>query len=95
MSEHAVLLEWDREPSLEFLFDAEDRLTEIIASPTGLGEVDGNDVGGGTATIYIYGPDCDALWAAIEATVRELDPAPARVTIRPGGPETPGRALVL
>ncbi len=45
--------------------------------------------------IYLYGPDCENLWSAIEPAVRGLQPTPAKVTIRPGGPDTPGRELIL
>lgn len=94
--EHAVLLEWeDGEPSLEFIFSVEDRLIEVIDSQPGLGEVDGNEVGSGSAMIYLYGPNSESLWSAIEPTVRGLEPTPTKVTIRPGGPDTPGRDLIL
>ncbi len=93
--EQAVLLEWeDGEPPLTFLFQAEDELSAIL-EPTGLGEVDGDDVGSGSATIYLYGADCEALWRAIESTVRGFNPSPTKVTIRPGGPDTPKRDVVL
>lgn len=94
--EHAVLLEWeDGEPPLDFILAVEDRLMEVVDSRPGIGEVDGNEVGSGTAMIYLYGPDCENLWSAIESTVRGLEPTPTRVTIRPGGPDTPGRDLTL
>ncbi|WP_441958639.1 hypothetical protein [Mycolicibacterium houstonense] len=54
--EHAVLLEWaDGQPPLEFIFAVEDRLKAVIDTQPGLGEVDGNEVGSGTAVIYLYG----------------------------------------
>lgn len=90
-----MLIEWDVEPSTDFLFEAEDHLSAVISGEPALGEVDGNDVGSGTATIYLYGSDCESLWKAIEPTVRAFNPAPATVTVRPGGPETLGRQFVL
>lgn len=46
--EHAVLLEWDDgEPALDFIFQVEDDLSQILESAPGLGEVDGNEVGTG------------------------------------------------
>lgn len=87
LREHAVLLEWDDvAPSREFIFDAEERLGEVIAARPELGELDGNEVGGGGASIYLYGPDCELLWTAIEPVVRGLDPAPTNVILRSGGP---------
>jgi hypothetical protein len=94
--EHAILLEWeDGELPLDFILAVEDRLMEVVNSRPGIGEVDGNEVGSGTAMIYLYGPNCESLWSAIEPTVRGLEPTPTRVTIRPGGPDTPGRDLTL
>ena len=94
--EHAVLLEWeDVEPRPETIANAEDRLAAAIASVPGVGEVDGNEVGAGGATIYLYGPDCERLWGAIETTVRALDLAPTKVLLRPGGPDVDGRELTL
>ncbi|WP_160110917.1 hypothetical protein [Mycolicibacterium houstonense] len=94
--EHAVLLEWaDGQPPLEFIFAVEDRLEAVIDTQPGLGEVDGNEVGSGTAVIYLYGPDCETLWGAIESVVRELSPTPTSVIIRPGGPDTPAREITL
>lgn len=94
--EHAVLLEWeDVEPLPESIAEAEDRLVAAIGSAPGVGEVDGNEVGAGGATIYLYGPDCERLWGAIETTVRSLDPAPTKVMLRPGGPDVGGRELTL
>jgi hypothetical protein len=93
---HAVLLEWeDAEPSLESIFSVEDRLKAIVDAQPELGEVDGNEVGSGSATIYLYGPNSESLWRAAEPTVRGLEPTPTEVTIRPGGPDTPGRDLTL
>ena len=94
--EHAVLLEWENfEPPQESIADAENRLMAAIESVPGVGEVDGNEVGGGGATIYLYGRDCERLWGAIETTVRALDPAPTRVLLRLGGPDVNGRELTL
>lgn len=95
-AEHAVLLEWgDGQPPLGFIFAVEDQLRQAIDAQPGLGEVDGNEVGSGTATIYLYGPDAEKLWNAIEPTVRLLQPSPTTVTIRPGEPGTPGRDIAL
>ncbi|MBA0048023.1 hypothetical protein [Mycobacteroides sp. LB1] len=92
MTEQAVIIEWDIEPSLEFIFETEDQLAQAI-SPNELGEVDGNEVGNGTATVYLYGDSCDALWKAIEPIARQLSPGPARALIRAGGPEVEPRQI--
>ncbi|MFW6438306.1 MAG: hypothetical protein ACOCZ7_04750, partial [Armatimonadota bacterium] len=41
-----------------------------------IGEFDGNEIGGGEFTLFIYGEDADALFAAIESELRKLDPPP-------------------
>ncbi|AWT54975.1 hypothetical protein [Mycolicibacterium smegmatis] len=93
---HAVLLHWtDHEPPLEFVLTVEDRLEQTIANAPELGEVDGNEVGSGAATIYLYGPDADTLWHAIEPIVRSLPVPPSIVEIRRGEPGTPTRAITL
>ncbi|SKU75376.1 Uncharacterised protein [Mycobacteroides abscessus subsp. massiliense] len=92
MTEQAVIIEWDIEPPLDFIFEAEDQLSQAISSGE-LGEVDGNEVGNGTATIYLYGPSCESIWKAIEPIARQLSPRPARALIRPGGPEAEPRRV--
>jgi hypothetical protein len=73
----------------------EDRLTEVIQRD-GLGEFDGNEVGGGEATLFMYGPSAERLYAGIEPTLR-ADPLckGARVVIRLGGPGTTQRIVQL
>ncbi|OCB57179.1 hypothetical protein A5722_12025 [Mycobacterium vulneris] len=94
--EHAVFLEWaDSQPPLEFIFAVEDQLRQVINAHPGLGEVDGNEVGSGTAVIYLYGPNAETLWQAIEPTVRALQPAPTTVIVRPGEPGTPSREIMI
>jgi len=94
--EHAVFLEWaDGQPPLEFIFAVEDQLRQVIDAHPGLGEVDGNEVGSGTAIIYLYGPDAETLWQAIEPTIRALQPTPTTVIVRPGEPGTPSREITL
>lgn len=96
LQEHAVFLEWaDGQPPLEFIFAVEDQLRRILDAHPGLGEVDGNEVGSGTAVIYLYGPDCETLWQAIEPTIRALQPTPTTVIVRPGEPGTPGREIMI
>jgi hypothetical protein len=78
---------------LDNLFELEDRLTTALGD---LGECDGDDIGRGTATIYLYGPDADAMFVAIEPILR-ADPltADATVVIRYGSPGDRERTLRL
>jgi hypothetical protein len=46
-----------------------DRLDAAITA-AGAGEFDGDEFGAGTCTLYMYGPDADALFAAVESELR-------------------------
>ena len=50
---------------------------DAVLEAANAGEVDGDEFGGGECTIYIYGPNADAIWAAIE-------PVLAQKTLFPG-----------
>lgn len=45
------------------------RLERCIAD-AGAGEFDGEEFGAGGCTLYMYGPDADRLFAAVEASLR-------------------------
>ena len=73
----------------------EDQLRAVIDAG-GLGEFDGNDVGEEGATLYMYGPDAERLFVAIEATLRAYPLCKnARVVIRAGEPGAPEREVRL
>jgi hypothetical protein len=55
------------------VFELEDKLIDAIDAE-GVGEYDGNEFGEGGVTLYAYGPDADALFAAMEASIREFAP---------------------
>lgn len=73
----------------------EDRLDETVRS-TATGEFDGNEVAvdGTGATLYLYGPSAERLYAAI-SRVLEAEPLSrgARVEIRAGPPGSPSRTV--
>jgi len=49
--------------------DLEDQLEqELLRARTG--EMDGNEIGGGECTLFMYGPNADKLFRSIERTVR-------------------------
>ena|SRR5690349_22740189 len=61
-----------------------------------LGEFDGNEVGVGGATLFMYGPDADRLFAGVEQTLRDYPLCTgARVVIRYGGPGARQRQIDL
>lgn len=92
--EHAVILHYklsdDTYGSVEereSVFELEERLGASIEAAEA-GEFDGNEFGGGEAVLYMYGPDKDRLWRAIESAAREFPLRPAYALLRAGGPDT-------
>ena len=74
--EHAVLLhlplsddEFGAESERASIQQLSDQLESTIEEK-GVGEFDGDEFGGGTCTLFMYGPDADVLWEAIESMVR-------------------------
>lgn len=99
--EQAVLVHLDNNDLPDHIYQEydlgtiEDRLIEIIERER-VGEFDGNEVGQGEATLFMYGPDAERLFAAIEQTLREYPLCQgARVEIRRGGPGAPQREVRL
>ena len=93
--EHAVLLHYalsddgyGAASEREAVFALEERVAAIIDTH-GLGEHDGNELGGGEAVIYCYGPDAARLFAAIEAEARAFPARPAHAVLRFGPPGDP------
>jgi len=87
-ADHCVLVRFPFEGAdLAPVFALEDALSAAIAA-RGTGEFDGNEVGGGEVVLYMYGPDADALYAAI-APVLAASPVAANgvITRRYGPPE--------
>ena len=73
----------------------EDRLIEVLERE-GLGEFDGNEVGPGQTTLFMYGPDAERLFDGIEQTLRGYPLCQgAHVEIRHGGPGAQQRELRL
>ncbi len=73
----------------------EDRLIKVIERD-GLGEFDGNEIGPTEATLFMYGPDAERLFAGVEQTLRAYPLCQgARVVIRRGGPDQEQRELRL
>jgi hypothetical protein len=69
------------------LEDLEDRLDDLLDG-SDVGELDGNEVGMGFWTLYFYVPDANALWDAIQPTIRDYGPPTGSyVEKRYGGPD--------
>jgi len=77
---------------LSALFSVENDLERVIAH-AGVGELDGNEIAtdGSDGTLFMYGPNADALFAAICPTLESIPfMKGARVVLRygpPGGSE--------
>jgi hypothetical protein len=67
------------------VFEAE-RSLGVAVKAAGVGEVDGNEFGGGEVAIFAYGPDAAALYRVMEPGLRALPFRPAHVVLRFGGP---------
>lgn len=65
------------------VFDAERAMAAQVAE-AGVGEVDGDEFGGGRVVIFAYGPDAHALFAVMEPTLRALPFRPAHAVLREG-----------
>ncbi len=77
------------------LDDLEDALIEAI-DRAGVGEFDGNELGPEDATLFMYGPDADQLFAVIEPVLwRAALPAGSHATVRYGEPGAEERRIDL
>jgi len=76
--------EFGAEDEREAIFELEDRLIAAIEEAEA-GEFDGNEFGGGECTLYLYGPDADALFTAVEPALREFGPARGGYVIKRHG----------
>lgn len=100
-AEQAVLIRLDAVNLPQEIYDQndlatlEDRLISALQG-SGLGEFDGNEVGDGVSTLYLYGGDAEKLFTKIEPVLRN-DPLcqQATVTIRKGRPGSEQRELRL
>lgn len=73
----------------------EEEITAIL-SENDLGEFDGVDQGQGEIDMFIYGPDAEKIYSAIETTLNDSPLCVnARIEIRKGPPGSPQREVVL
>lgn len=75
--EHAVIVSFPlsddhlgSNPEFDAMVILSDAL-EAAISDAGVGEFDGNELGGGECRLYMYGPDADRLHAAIAPLLTE------------------------
>jgi hypothetical protein len=87
VDDHAVIThlplsddEFGTEEEREAVFELEDRL-ERAAAALG-GEHDGNEFGGGEAVLFTYGPDADALLAAVQQSLGDFPVRPGAYAVK-------------
>ena len=94
MAEHAVIVSFDYgNTDLSALFELGDQLEQAIDEAK-VGEFDGNEIAvdGSDGFLYMYGPDADALYAAIKdvlATSTQIRNAVATLRYGPPADDTP------
>jgi hypothetical protein len=71
------------------VFELEDKLIAAIGAK-GVGKYDGNEFGERGVRLYAYGPDADALFAAMEGPIRDFSPNQgSSATLRYGSADNP------
>jgi hypothetical protein len=94
--EHAVLIHLTSPAAGAVALDEiEEPLMEAI-DEAGVGEFDGNEIGPDGATLYMYGPDADRLFSAVEPILRNTSfPPGSHAIVRYGGPGAEERRVDL
>ena len=96
--EHAVLVKFAYgSTDLSRLFALEEKLEAAVLA-AGVGEFDGNEVAadGSEATLFLYGPDADALFAVVRPVLESADfMRGARARLRYGRPGVGVRETVI
>jgi hypothetical protein len=90
MNKHAVIANFDYAAgSLDALYELEEQLDAAI-NAAGVGEFDGNEIAVDLSdgSLYMYGPDAEALFAAVRPVLAAAECLRnTRVTLRFGPPE--------
>jgi hypothetical protein len=73
--------EFGTEDEGDRIFELSERMIRAIEQARA-GEFDGNEFGGGQCTLFMYGPDADALCAAVDPILRESPLAQGAVAVK-------------
>ena len=65
---------------------------ERIVREAAVGEYDGDEFGGGSVTLYIYGPDADRISSAVRPALERLVAGRTKITLRYGDADDPKAA---
>ncbi len=99
--EQAVIIHLDGTTLPNAVYEQHDLATledELIAviERTGAGELDGNEIGPETTTLFLYGPNAADLFSSVEPTLRANPLCQnATIIIRAGGPNAPAAEVRL
>lgn len=100
MAQHSVIVQFygfgdkfwtEQRRPLDPLYALEDQLIAVLDG-TALGELDGHEIAmdGSDGALFLYGPDADALFAAIEAALKASPVTQGgNATLRYGNHDTP------
>jgi hypothetical protein len=92
---HSALPSVDNTELFRQLEALEDQLHAAITS-AGVGEFDGNEIGQGELTLYMYGPDAEKLFTAVAPVLRRAKLTQAGVaSVRLGPPGSAAREVKL
>ena len=92
---HSALPAVDNRELFRQLDALEDQLQFAISS-AGVGEFDGNEIGQGELTLYMYGPDAEKLFTAVASVLRGAKLTRSGVaSIRLGPPGSAAREIRL
>ena len=96
MSEHCVRIivklsdeSWGTLEERTEMGEIEETL-ESVMGDSEAGEYDGHELGGGTCVFYLYGPNADELFKAIEPTLRSREELRGSSVIKRYGPPDDG-----
>src|SRR3954464_8607688 len=95
MNEHCVRIflklseDYGTEKEMEAIHELSDALEDAIELHK-VGEYDGDEFGGGECTLYMYGPDADKLYKAIEKPLRKSRLARGGYVLKRYGPPEDG-----
>ena len=98
VAQHAVIVQFNFPAAdLDRIIEVEDQLAKALEA-TGAGELDGNEVAmdGRDNLFYLYGPDADKLYEAIEPVLLSSEMlSQARVLLRYGSPSLDTRQKTI
>jgi hypothetical protein len=72
---------WGTKAEFDRMIKLETTLEQLVEK-AGVGEVDGNEIGGGVFEIFVYGPDATRIQQVVIGAVRKIKPPSGSYIIR-------------